>query len=116
MTPALHGLEMFQPNNLFNMLSKKQKELKEAPLIKSLLLQSLAGASVQPGQQTRWSQCDDDFGIFTLDQGFTESVPNPPQKDQEVILKLFGAISDDIRVERITVHTDWEDAALNDDE
>jgi len=90
--------------------------LKETPLIKSLLLQSLAAAPVQPGQKTKWTQCEDEFGIFTLDQDFTASVPNPPQKDQDVVLKLFGSISDDIKVERITVHTDWEGAALNDDE
>merc|ERR1719223_146074 len=107
--PAIQELEMFDPRNFINFLGKKAQEVKETPLIKSLLLQSLAGASaVQPGQNAKWSQCEDDLGVFTMDPDYTTSVPNPVQKDQNVVLQLLGPISDTLAIERITVHTDWE--------
>lgn len=63
-----------------------------------------------------YEQCKDDLGIFTLNAEKTVMTPSPPVKGAILEFKIVGAISEDIQIEKVITHVDWEDKPLYDEE
>ena len=70
---------------------------------------------VKAGTKVQWSQCDDDKGVFTLDDS-SSATPDPVQKGADVALHLVGALSDDINLSKIHIHVDWNGTPLYDED
>ena len=63
-----------------------------------------------------FTQCDDDAGAFTLDTKATTEQPNPVTKGQDVKLMLRGAVSENMEVNDLHVHVDWNGSTLYDED
>ena len=85
---------------------------------KNGLLKALMDAPLTPNGlgDVTYSQCDDDFGLFTLDTDNTNNTPAPAVKGQDVSLNLAGIVSDTIEVTNVHVHVDWNGAPLYDED
>ena len=54
-----------------------------------------------------FSQCDDDFGDFTLDKSHTKVIPNPVTKGERLNFIIEGILNDPIHVDDVIVHVMW---------
>ena len=86
-------------------------------ILKSLLaaqttLIDVSGAS---GEVTI-SQCEDDVGIFTLDDQQTTNTPQPLTKGCNLQFNLAGIIGDHMKISNIHVHVDWNGTPLYDED
>lgn len=79
------------------------------------LLESKNATPYGTGDVT-YGQCDDDFGVFTLDKADTTNSPNPVTKGVHLNFNLAGIVSDEIDVTDLHVHVDWNGATLYDED
>ena len=63
-----------------------------------------------------YSQCDDDTGSFQLDTSSTSNTPDPITKGADLSFNLAGILSDDIHVDNVHVHVDWNGSPLYDED
>ena len=70
---------------------------------------------VKDSTKVVWAQCDDDKGVFTLDDS-TSADPDPLVKGKDVGLHLIGALSDDIDLSKVHIHVTWNGAPLYDED
>lgn len=97
------NIDLFNPANFSN-----------HGLVKNLL-ESKANQIVGTGDVT-YGQCDDDFGVFTLDTANTRNTPNPVTKGVHLNFNLAGIVSDAIEVKNLHVHVNWNGATLYDED
>ena len=95
--------------DLFNPANYSQHNL-----IKNLL--ESRNNNVEGTGDVTYSQCNDDFGVFTLDRANTRNVPNPVAKGKNVSFNLAGIVSDAITVTNLHIHVDWNGATLYDED
>lgn len=101
-------LDLFNMDNF--MTAEAVKELmkatsESATKILKNELETVSATKVQ------WSQCDDDKGIFTMDDS-TAAVPDPLVKGQSVSLNLVGALDEGVDVDHIHVQAKWNGVSL----
>ena len=62
------------------------------------------------------TQCDDDTGSFQLDTQSTSYTPDPLTKGVDLTFNLAGILSDDIHVDNVHIHVDWNGSPLYDED
>ena len=68
------------------------------------------------GTKIQWAQCEDDKGVFSLDDDNTYADPDPPQKDADINLNLVGAVDGTINCDKVNVVCLWNGAQLYNDD
>ena len=63
-----------------------------------------------------YSQCDDETGSFQLDTSSTYNSPDPLTKGIDISFVLAGILSDDIHVDNVHIHVDWNGSPLYDED
>ena len=63
-----------------------------------------------------YSECSDDTGSFQLDTSSTSNSPDPITKGTDLTFNLAGILSDDIHVDNVHVHVDWNGSPLYDED
>ena len=63
-----------------------------------------------------YSECDDDTGSFQLDTSSTSNSPDPITKGTDLTFNLAGILSDDIHVDNVHIHVDWNGSPLYDED
>merc|ERR1712127_472185 len=63
-----------------------------------------------------YSECSDDTGSFQLDTSSTSNSPDPITKGTDLTFNLAGILSDDIHVDNVHVHVDWNGSTLYDED
>ena len=63
-----------------------------------------------------YSQCDDQTKSFQLDASSTSNTPDPITKGVDLKFTLAGILSDDIHVDNVHVHVDWNGSPLYDED
>ena len=71
---------------------------------------------VKDGTKIQWAQCDDDKGVFSLDDDNTYADPDPPQKDADISLNLVGAVDGTINCDKVNVVCMWNGSQLYNDD
>ena len=84
-------------------------------IIKSMLANSYLNVSDESGMVS-YSQCEDDAGIFTLDDQSTSNTPQPLTKGVSLQFNLAGIISDHMSISNVHVHVDWNGTPLYDED
>ena len=101
---AEHRLNVFAAENF---LSKN--------LVQSLIKTAMMDTPNDVGKVV-YNQCDDDAGAFTLDTKQTSNSPDPVTKGQDVSLKLRGIVDENVEVDNLHVHVDWNGSTLYDED
>ena len=86
-------------------------------ILKSLLTAqtSLIDVTGDSGMVT-YSQCEDDAGIFTMDDQQTINSPQPLTKGITMSFTVAGIISEHMDIKNIHVHVDWNGTPLYDED
>ena len=86
-------------------------------ILKSMLSNSLYSVSdANDAGMVTYSQCDDDAGIFTLDDQATSNTPQPLTKGVSLQFSLAGILGDHMEVKNVHVHVDWNGTPLYDED
>ena len=80
------------------------------------LIQSISLIGVNEVGKVTYTQCDDDAGVFIFDEDSTTNSPDPVIVGQDLNFHLAGLLSDDITVENVHVHVDWNSSPLYDED
>ena len=83
-------------------------------LVKNLLESKVN--MVQGTGDVTFAQCDDDFGVFSFDKTNTKTDPSPVTKGSHVNFNLAGIVSDEIIVDNLHIHVDWNGSTLYDED
>ena len=85
-------------------------------ILKSMLAAQTSLINVSDSGMVTYSQCDDDAGIFTLDDQQTSNSPQPLTKGVNLQFTLAGIISDHMNIKNIHVHVEWNGTPLYDED
>ena len=84
-------------------------------ILKSMLSNSLLNVKDDAGMVS-YAQCDDDAGIFTLDDQSTSNTPQPLTKGVNLQFNLAGILADHMTISNVHVHVDWNGTPLYDED